>query len=396
MLLDNPFPKDERVDKEAKTLIDAGYSIYLLCLCYDKIQAQVEDVDGLKIHRIYLPKNYKRKIHPLIARFPSLYRNIFLKPAMDLINREAIDFIHAHDLPMCLIGHHLKKKTGVKFVADLHENFPSLINGMEARNSIMGRILISVKAWYRREIEWLSNCDLALVTAQGMEQRLRARKVHCQNFKVIENTIKLEDYDIVRGEPDGRYITLFYSGGITIHRGLQDVVQSLKILQEDVPNLRLWIVGAGKYERELMALQGSLNLTNVVYWGWKSTKEMFDLMTRADICIIPHLKSEHTDNTSPNKVFHYFYANKPVIVSNCRYLEDLMDKTGAGLVYNSGSPSDLADRIKVLLNTGLRRELCEAGYNAVIQEYNWTHTGKKLIDAYDTLIPAQQFKIDKR
>lgn len=53
-------------------------------------------------------------------------------------------------------------------------------------------------------------------------------------------------------------------------------------------------------------------------------------MKNTSIAIFPHIKSEHTDNTSPNKLFMFMYFAKPIIVSDCNYLVEIIEKTNVG------------------------------------------------------------------
>ena len=384
MLLDNPYPKDERVEKEAQSLASEGFTIHLICFGYGN-ESEKEFLGGIWVHRIKISKALKGKIHPLIAQWPILYRAIWLKKVLKLIDDEGINLVHAHDLPMCLLGHTIKRRRRIKFIADLHENFPSLIQGMSYRKSLLGRLLVNVKAWYEKEKVWLDNADAILVTAAGMRERLINTGLRDKSYYVIENTIRLDDYDIPHRSPDPEYFTLFYSGGITIHRGLQYILKGMVLLRSKIPNLRLWIVGAGRYERELKVMQEELGLNNITFWGWKSTHEMFELMTQADLCIIPHLKSEHTDNTSPNKIFQYFYANKPVLVSDCNYLVEVITNTGAGNYYKSKSAESFADKLLQLKTESDLQLLAMRGRDAVIQRYNWQLTAQRLNAAYQEL-----------
>ncbi len=63
MVLHKPFPPDPRVAREAKSLIEAGHTVFLLCLGKPG-QTQRETIEGLHVVRAFLegqhlPENAK-------------------------------------------------------------------------------------------------------------------------------------------------------------------------------------------------------------------------------------------------------------------------------------------------------------------------------------------------
>jgi len=65
----------------------------------------------------------------------------------------------------------------------------------------------------------------------------------------------------------------------------------------------------------------------------------------ADVAIIPHLKSEQTDNSSPNKLYEYMYLMKPIVASNCNSVKRIVEEGQSGIIYQHESPRDLADKL---------------------------------------------------
>ncbi len=384
MLLDNDYPKDERVEKEAKSLVEAGHSVTILSTNFKK-RSPKATIHGVKIIRINISKKLKDRLHPFTAAFP-FYTKIWSNYVLELLTSNDFDVLHCHDLPLCSVGHEIKKRIPrIKFIADLHENFPNLIAGMSYMSNPLIRYFVNIPKWYSKETLWLNNCDGLIVTASGMKSRLETSGIFNANWSIIENTIQLDDFIESSEKPDKNHITLFYSGGITVHRGLQYALQGYHLLKNDFPNLRFWIVGAGKYEQTLKLQVAKNNIKDVVFWGWKTQEEMFEIMQKSDVGIIPHLRSEHTNNTSPNKIFHYFRAKKPVLVSDCDYLVEKVKETNAGLYYTDRSPESFADNLSKLIHNRPTTSYGLNGYNAVMNKYNWKVTSKELLSLYQRL-----------
>ena len=51
MVLENQFPDDERVEKEALSLIKAGHEVHLLCATLKKERVGDENYKGIRLHR---------------------------------------------------------------------------------------------------------------------------------------------------------------------------------------------------------------------------------------------------------------------------------------------------------------------------------------------------------
>jgi glycosyltransferase involved in cell wall biosynthesis len=124
----------------------------------------------------------------------------------------------------------------------------------------------------------------------------------------------------------------------------------------------------------------------VEFLGWKNIPEMAGLLMLSDIGIIPHIKSEHTDHTIPNKLYQYAYANKPIITSNCRPLERLVKEMNIGLSYQHDSVEDFVSSFIKLTKKSDYKKLGENGRKFILEKYNWEKTVEPLLDLYQSFL----------
>ena len=75
---------------------------------------------------------------------------------------------------------------------------------------------------------------------------------------------------------------------------------------------------------------------------------MLEIMAESDVAIIPHLRTDNNDASSPNKLYQYMYLNKPIISSDCTSLKRIINETKTGFIYRNDSPEDLALLIEKL------------------------------------------------
>ena len=106
-------------------------------------------------------------------------------------------------------------------------------------------------------------------------------------------------------------------------------------------------------------------------------------MENTHVTVIPHIKSEHTDNTSPNKLFHFMYFKKPVLASDCNYIQEIVEEENCGIIYPYNDVNALKTALEELFfNKKKREEMGENGYRAILSKYNWQATIAPMIDKY--------------
>ena len=151
-------------------------------------------------------------------------------------------------------------------------------------------------------------------------------------------------------------------------------------------NTRLWIVGKGSYLDRLNTLAAQLDIQDhVKFWGWKPFGEMVQIQAKADIALIPHLRTEQSDNSSPNKLYEYMFYEKPVLASDCISVARILSETEAGVVYASGNIDSCVSGFKKLLDQQYRRRLAANGRKAVRKNLNWEVSSETIGNIYNNL-----------
>src|SRR6056297_4233699 len=98
MLLERQFPYDERVEKEALSLMEDGHTVSILSFNYDDLP-EVENYQGIRVVRFPVSRNFYRKLGPLHRLLP-FYRRIWLGRSLKFVREFQADVIHVHDLPL--------------------------------------------------------------------------------------------------------------------------------------------------------------------------------------------------------------------------------------------------------------------------------------------------------
>ena len=390
MLLENSFPPDIRVEKEAKSLLEAGFDLGLVC-------ANGKDVNnwnGMKIYKVTIKKNKFSKLKRVVSIIhPDFYRYLD-----NLFQKETFDILHVHDLRLVPTALKIKEKYGCKVVADLHENYPAGVR--EWNKSVSGlkgfiiKTINNYNKWFKIEKEVVKKVDKIIAVVDEMKERMiNHHNIPEDKILVISN---LEDEDFVKkAKVDESLIAkykdkfiILYIGGFGAHRGIDTAIKGMKYIDKD--DILLLLVGKGseKIENEFRNLIKKNHLENKVeIVGWQPFEKVFTYQKLANICIVPHNNNEHTNNTIPHKLYQYMMVGKPIVVSSCPPLARVVKEANSGLVFKAGDDKDFADKIlKIYENKTLQEELSKNGLIYTFEQHHtWQDESKKLVELYEKM-----------
>jgi len=367
MLLESNFPPDTRVENEIKALTESGHEVHIACIKTARDLSE-KSFGKATIHRALLSE-FLRKSSTGALIFP-FYFHFWRKFVNDLFGFYQFDAIHVHDLPLAVIGYEMKKKFGVKFILDLHENWPGLLAISEHLQTFPGNLLFSLKEWTKYEKKYVNLADKVIVVVDEAKDRIASLGVDKGRIHVVSNTLNLEEsrFGILKEVSDKIIFT--YAGGVTYHRGLQYVLEAAALLAGE--RFEIWIVGDGRYLNTLKKQASLLGLDDQIrFWGRKSQAELLDLVCESDVALIPHVKSAHTDSTIPHKLFQYMYAEKPVLASDCIPVMRIIKETRSGWVYPWSDVEQLASFMKKIINNEFDLKDYAQGKSFVANKYNW-------------------------
>lgn len=386
MVLDHNYPTDQRVEKEIKTLINNNHEVVLACYSHQRKEKLYEKEGRLTIYRKPI-SNFRLKTSVAALKFP-FYFEFWKKFISDIITNEQIDAIHIHDLPLAEVGAFFKEKCSIPLVVDLHENWPASLEIAKHTNTPMGKLLSSNKQWRRYEQAILKKADAIITVVEEMRDRIHALGIPKEKIHVISNTVDFSEFPKIStsGPKEKNRFTLFYAGGINIHRGLQIVIKALPEILKELPNVEFLILGNGSYKKELKDLVHQLEIDEHVHFlGHKNFEEMIKILSRSDIALIPHLRSEQTDCSSPNKLYQYIYTGKPILTSNCISLERLVNETRSGLSYQHDSPESFKNALIDLMNNQKQKVDLNFANEKLKEKYNWKVDAGRLCKLYNNL-----------
>ena len=249
------------------------------------------------------------------------------------VKRAAVQYAGAHETPdviyassvhplTLLAGIQLAKHFHVKCICEIRDLWPESIVAYSER---LTKRNLFVKLLYRGE-KWLyKKADKLIFTMEGgwdyiCEQEWnreipRAKVFHINNGVDLEEFNYNREHNQIRDNDleDSDIFKVIYTGSI---RKVNNVDFLLDIAEEvKNPKIKFLIWGIGD---ELSALQQRVvteKISNVIFKGQVEKKYIPYIVGQADLNIIHIMKTDLiTFGISPNKLFDYFAAGKPVLI----------------------------------------------------------------------------------
>lgn len=396
MILDGEYPKDFRVRKEAESLVEQGLEVVIICPRKKDIP-EFEVVNGVSIYRF--GDNYtfvKKGIYDILGAI-NFVNPFFKKGIKKALKKYDITHLHVHDLPLAKTALRFKKKIEGKVVLDLHENYPEGLKVWANWNKssiikLKNRIFFAYRRWLSYEKKMVHQCDLIIAVVEEMKNRLvDLHQVPVEKISVVTNSEKKEfsnsetNTSLAIQYKDNFLVS--YIGGIGPHRGLDTAIQGITEAKDQIPNLKLIIVGSGSPAviAHLKSIIEEKDLDQYVeILGYHPFSEVWALMKHSNVNIIPHQSNSHTNNTIPHKLFQIMMTDSPLLVSSCAPLKRVVESNDAGFVFEANSASSFAASIIQIHND--KKEAQKRSLNAkeaVLKgELNWEVESIRLMNVY--------------
>jgi len=171
---------------------------------------------------------------------------------------------------------------------------------------------------------------------------------------------------------------VMYAGAHGMSNDLGVVLAAARLL-EDVPEVRLVLMGDGKEKSRLQAQAAQMKLTNVIFLPPVPKNRMAEALAGADACLAILKPIDAYKTTYPNKVFDYMAAGRPLVLAIDGVIRQVVETAGCGVFVQPGDPDALAAAIRKL--AGDRAASAAMGRNGrgyVEQHFDRASSARKL------------------
>jgi glycosyltransferase involved in cell wall biosynthesis len=323
----------------------------------------------------------------LLMRFhkPLMFTDYYWR-TYRLVKRQEFDVYHAHDLNTLPVAAALARSQRSRLVYDSHELYTEI--------STLSRLERRVWKWLeppliRRADNVLTVCDSIadeLATRYGVKKPLTL--LNCPRAMTLPNggPNKLRQR---AGLEDSAQKIVLYQGGFAPNRGLPELVEAARYLEDGVVVLMGW----GRLEEYLKEKIESDGLKErVVIVDRVAPADLLSYTLGADVGVIPY-RAVGLNNyyTTPNKLFEYMAAGIAVAGSRfpevCRFVEG----NEMGVTFDPDDPRDMASAINWMLRDESGLRTMKANAREAGCRFVWETESLKLLKIYSTNGAAAPF-----
>lgn len=381
VIVDNDLNSDIRVLREIKLLQKVGHEVIVLCFAFDN--KKYSPIKNLEVRRIPMEKSKKNRQY-FLYHISSAYKKLWAKHIADFINDEDLDALHVHDLYMALPAKQgiQNSKKDIPFTLDLHENYPTAVKSYNWTKGFIRSRLAKAEKWEKLEGPYLRMADHIIVLSEDFKINLSEKyDIDPNKLYIIPNVPELDSMHpssdsiipahILDFKKDTD-ILYFYFGVIGQRRGIFETLEAFQKVIAQKENCKLLLIGPIDASDKEVFKDLSRDLVekgNMLYEPWINLEDLPVYLDFVDVGLAPFLKNPQHESGIANKIFQYMFGELPILASNCKPQQDLLEKEHAGLIF-----SNVKEQEKLILqlskDQNLRRELGKNGLSAVREKYN--------------------------
>lgn len=180
----------------------------------------------------------------------------------------------------------------------------------------------------------------------------------------------------IKNYPKEKSATVIFVGRLSPTKGVDDALRAISELKKKDINCIIWIVGRGEKEFEsyIRKLTEELDIEDrVIFFGFVSEKEKFELMSKAHILVAPSKKEGWG-----LVVREASLVGTPAVVYNVNGLKDIVRNNVTGIISDI-NPESLTENIKKLLENNTLYEKLRTKAKKEAKNSSWNITAKRAL-----------------
>ena len=260
---------------------------------------------------------------------------------------------------------------------------PAILIGKLYRRKVLlnyhsGEAEDHLQRWRRSAIPTIKLADVTIVPSEYLVRVFDEFGLTAHAIYNLVDTGKLRFRERVPLRP------VFLSNrNFEVHYGVDRVLRAFKIIQEQLPESKLEVVGDGSQRRALEALAAELGLRNTTFRGQIDPDLIPDVYDTADI----FLNASEIDN-QPLSILEAFACGLPIVTTDPGGIPDMVSNGKTGFVIPRGDYVQMAERaIWLLHNQDETKQMIERGRKECAK-YSWEAVRDEWLDVYFGLASA--------
>ena len=335
----NDLSTDNRVHRTCTVLRELGYEVLLV----GRVPPYGEMPGSAPLQRPYGTRRMK-----LLFRKGALFYAAYNLRIFFFLLFARCDLVVANDLDTLLASHLAARLRGRKLVYDSHEFFTEV---PELQGRFARKVWLAIERWIFPKLKTV------ITVNDSIAREYKAR--YGNEIAVIRNIPMHRDLGPLPSRreldlPMDRFILIMQGSGINVQRGAEEAVLAMK----ELPGALLLLVGGGDAWPALERMVKEHDLHDRVRLLPRMPYERMMQYTRnADLGLSLDKDTNLNYRYSlPNKLFDYFHAHIPALVTDLPEVAGIVRRYEAGIVVAQADPALIAAEVRALMTDPARRD----------------------------------------
>jgi glycosyltransferase involved in cell wall biosynthesis len=377
----------------SKALVDAGHSVDVISgEPYPELDDSVRliklpglnlfeadnHVTALRPRHLLSYTDFFEWFSMLTGGFPEPYT--FGRRLVQYFKQHRPDYDIVHDNQSLCFGTLQLQKMSVPIITTIHHPITSDLR-IALQSAETWKLRLLIKRWYsflkmqKRVVKQLDN----LVTVSHASRRDIATDFAIAETKlnIIHNGIDTSVFRPIPAiEPDEFNVMATASADVPL-KGLDYLIRAISILANEIPELKLTVLGKLKEDGKTAKLIRQLGLENRIhFYSGLSSQEVAELYAKASCAVVPSIYEGFGLPAGEAMA-----CGVPVITTNGGALPEVVGD--AGITVQTRDHIALADAIRTLLgDSNLRHTLAAKGRSRILELFSWEVAASDMVQLY--------------
>ena len=377
------YVRDGRVKRHAEALAERGDHVDVICLA----DPQLRSGNGVSAIGIEMPRYHGGSRIAYVGSYIQFFTRA-AATALRLSRPQRYDVVIVCSIPDAVVLCALPLKLlGSRVILDVHDTMPELYRDkFGGRKGALGARLLMLE---ERSSAWLA--DRVLAVHDLHRSRLEDAGIPSQKIRVVLNSPDSKIFSRApnHGKAGANRLTMVCHGTVTRRLGLEVAFKALQLLGDKSAGVSLIVIGKGDYLDQAQAQVAAMKLHDrVSFLPPVPIEELPEILTQADVGLVPNRPSSATHLMLPVKLLEYATLGIPIISARLRTVEHYFGDDAIRF-FEPGNAADLAAAIAELRANPERGAALASRAWEVAETLSWKHQRKRYFDAIDSLIGAR-------
>lgn len=259
-------------------------------------------------------------------------------------------------------------------------------------NDIIGQGLASLVAHIYNSVGLnyvLKTAAKIIITQPGYLQSSSHLAKYRDKIEVIPNGVDVEKFQPIQASDNEDKSTIFFLSVLDEfhkYKGLDYLLEALKIVKNNVPDVKLIVGGKGVLLDHYQEMAASLGLKdNVEFAGFIPDEEIADYYSQASVFVLPSISS--LQEGFGIVALEALACQTPVVTTDIVGVAHDLKQIKGGIVIPPRDTHKLADAItQILSDAQMQKEMGQRGRKLVQEKYTWKVVASSMEKVYKEIL----------